>query len=97
MRTDCQRHLMEPAVDVCGGCIETYCRECLVYPFGAGGAPYCVACAVTAAGLRQQGARQRRSRRQQRAMLAERRARLLAESPVAAARMNDNDAARRAG
>ena len=77
---------MEPAVDVCGGCVETYCRECLVYPFGAGGAPYCLACAVTAAGLRRAGQKPRGSRRRHRALVAERRERLLAESPAAAAR-----------
>jgi hypothetical protein len=84
VRTDCQRHLMEPAVDVCGGCVEAYCRACLVYPFGPCAAPYCLACAVTAAGLRQRGARPgRRSRRRQRALVAERKARLLADTAVA--------------
>lgn len=79
MRTDCHRHLAEPAIDVCGVCAEGFCRECLVYPFGNRTAPYCVGCATHAAGLRRGGRRPVvRSNRKHRALVEDRRAQLRA-------------------
>jgi hypothetical protein len=48
----CEKHYFEPAIDVCGCCLGEYCRDCVVYPFGADKLPYCMHCAVVAAGLR---------------------------------------------
>jgi hypothetical protein len=53
----CQRHLFEPAIDVCGGCRETYCADCLVWPFGRAKLPYCLTCAVQASGVRQRSSK----------------------------------------
>jgi hypothetical protein len=49
---NCQKHYFEPAIDVCGCCLGEYCRDCVVYPFGRRKLPYCMHCAVVAAGLR---------------------------------------------
>jgi hypothetical protein len=79
MRTDCHRHLLEPASDVCGACAQGFCRECLVYPFGKRAAPLCLACATRAAGLRQGAVPSSgRTGRRHRALVEERRAQLRA-------------------
>jgi hypothetical protein len=51
------RHQFEPAVDHCRTCDEAFCVECLVYSFGADKPPFCVHCALSAAGVRVKGAR----------------------------------------
>jgi hypothetical protein len=48
----CDKHLFEPATDLCRECGHEFCPECLVYAFGAKQPPYCVPCAVSAAGIR---------------------------------------------
>lgn len=79
MRADCNRHFCEPAIDVCGGCADGFCRDCLVYPFGPRTSPYCLDCAVRAAGVRQRGGfGSGRKGRAHRALVAERRALLFA-------------------
>lgn len=50
----CQRHASEPAVDRCGKCGWGYCNRCLVYSFGPSKPPFCVGCAMAAAGIRSQ-------------------------------------------
>ena len=55
--THCVRHQFEEAVDRCRVCDEPFCTECLVYAFGAEHPPYCVNCALSAAGVRVRGAR----------------------------------------
>jgi hypothetical protein len=44
--------LFDRAIDVCGGCRETFCADCLVWPFGRAKLPYCLSCAVQASGVR---------------------------------------------
>ena len=67
----CHKHWFEPAVDVCGMCLEEYCADCVVYPFGEAVLPYCLPCAVRAAGVRH-GRSHRFSRRDRRAALRRR-------------------------
>jgi hypothetical protein len=52
MQGRCDKHLFEAAEDRCGKCGYEFCGECLVYSFGAKKPPYCIACAVAAAGIR---------------------------------------------
>lgn len=54
----CDRHGFELAVDTCRNCANSYCAECLVYSFGRKEQPFCVACALAAAGVRSNAARQ---------------------------------------
>jgi hypothetical protein len=53
----CEIHPFEVADDRCGSCGRTYCRECIVYPFGPRKPPMCKACAITAAGIRKNAQR----------------------------------------
>jgi hypothetical protein len=54
----CDRHGFELAVDTCRNCGNSFCAECLVYSFGRKEQPFCVACALAAAGVRSNAARQ---------------------------------------
>jgi hypothetical protein len=53
----CYRHGFELAESTCRNCGLSFCSECLVYAFGAGKPPYCIACALAAAGVRSNAAR----------------------------------------
>jgi len=46
------RHYEEPVVAYCRTCTRPYCSRCLVYSFGPDKPPFCVGCALTASGLR---------------------------------------------
>ena len=52
MQGRCDKHLFEGAEDRCGKCGYEFCGECLVYSFGAKKPPFCIPCAVAAAGIR---------------------------------------------
>lgn len=52
MADRCVKHPFESAVTTCRECGYNYCGECLVYSFGANKPPYCVKCALAAAGVR---------------------------------------------
>src|SRR4051794_4112830 len=52
MQGRCDKHLFEAAEDRCGKCGFEFCGECLVYSFGAKKPPFCIPCAVAAAGIR---------------------------------------------
>src|SRR5437868_12721528 len=52
MQGRCDKHLFEAAEDMCGKCGYEFCGECLVYAFGAKKPPFCIPCAVAAAGIR---------------------------------------------
>ena len=72
------RHSFEVSENCCRNCGHDFCNECLVYAFGAHKPPYCVSCALAAAGVRANAAnrpayskremrrRQKEHRRQQR-------------------------------
>ena len=52
MQGRCEKHLFEGAEDRCGKCGYEFCGECLVYSFGPKKPPFCIPCAVAAAGIR---------------------------------------------
>jgi hypothetical protein len=52
MEGRCERHLFDQAVDLCGRCGCEFCTDCLVYSFGPKKPPFCLPCAVEAAGVR---------------------------------------------
>jgi hypothetical protein len=60
----CDKHLFEQATGMCRNCRRPFCAECLVYAHGPNKAPFCIPCALTAAGVRSTAASQaRRGRR----------------------------------
>lgn len=72
MQGRCDKHLFEQAEDRCGACGGEYCAECLVYSFGPKRPPYCIACAVAAAGIRSAAAGRALPRREARRLEKER-------------------------
>jgi hypothetical protein len=52
----CYRHGFEMGEARCRNCGLAYCSECLVYSFGANKPPYCIPCALAAAGVRSSAA-----------------------------------------
>ena len=91
MQGRCEKHLFEAAEDRCGKCGLEYCPECLVYSFGPKRPPFCIPCAVSAAGIRTsagggRGLPRREAKRLERERkLAFREARKLSDSLQAAA------------
>jgi len=60
----CDKHLFEEASGMCRACRRPFCTDCLVYAQGPNNAPYCIPCALTAAGVRSTAAAQaKRGRR----------------------------------
>ena len=53
----CHVHGFELGESRCRNCGFEFCSECLVYAFGASKPPYCISCALTAAGVRSNAAR----------------------------------------
>lgn len=47
----CATHEEAPAAGTCRRCLGQYCDHCLVYAFGASKPPYCITCALDAAGV----------------------------------------------
>lgn len=84
----CHVHPFEPAGARCRDCGHEFCGECLVYAFGPGRPPFCVPCALAAAGVRANAARQpamsrRRIRRMERERRRAERRRAPGEAPAA--------------
>ncbi len=52
----CFRHGFEVADSTCRNCGLSFCSECLVFSFGANKPPYCISCALAAAGVRSNAA-----------------------------------------
>lgn len=48
----CDKHSFEPAERICRSCGGEFCQDCLVYSHGHRKPPYCVSCALAAAGVR---------------------------------------------
>ena len=70
----CHVHGFELAENRCRNCGFEFCSECLVYAFGASKPPYCISCALAAAGVRSNAARRPSlSKREIRKMEKERR------------------------
>ncbi|HEY5154505.1 MAG TPA: hypothetical protein VIJ47_07215 [Acidimicrobiales bacterium] len=56
MEERCAKHQFEAAEGVCRTCGYDFCGECLVFSFGPNKPPYCLACALTASGVRSNAA-----------------------------------------
>jgi hypothetical protein len=77
--SSCTKHQSEHAVGSCRRCADEWCTACLVYTYGPDKPPYCVSCAMVAAGVRTSGARPAVTRRQLKAQAkAQRKAEKLA-------------------
>jgi hypothetical protein len=61
--TQCDKHLFEQATGMCRDCRRPFCADCLVYAYGPNKAPFCIPCALTAAGVRSTAASQARRAR----------------------------------
>lgn len=48
----CMRHFEEPVAGTCRACGRPFCGRCLVWAFGEDKPPFCVGCALTASGVR---------------------------------------------
>jgi hypothetical protein len=48
----CEKHLFEDATGKCRTCHAYYCDDCLVYAHGPHASPFCIPCALSAAGVR---------------------------------------------
>ncbi len=46
----CHTHTHDEASGLCRACHREFCEQCLVYSYGRGKPPYCVRCALIAAG-----------------------------------------------
>ena len=72
MQGRCEKHLFETAEDRCGKCGLEFCTECLVYSFGPKRPPFCIPCAVSAAGIRSGSGRRGMPRREAKRLERER-------------------------
>jgi hypothetical protein len=52
MAARCTKHSFEVAIAQCRSCGEPFCDDCLVYTYGPSSPPFCVPCALVAAGVR---------------------------------------------
>lgn len=52
----CIKHPFEISEHACRNCGNDFCDECLVFAFGPDKPPYCVPCALAAAGVRSNAA-----------------------------------------
>ncbi|HEX9995357.1 MAG TPA: hypothetical protein VGB14_20730 [Acidimicrobiales bacterium] len=75
MLDTCTRHPFERAEDTCRSCGNGFCGDCLVYAFGPKRPPYCIGCAIAAAGVRSTAGNRPATRKELRAAAKERRAR----------------------
>jgi len=57
----CDAHPFDQSVDTCRACKREFCPSCLVYSFGPKRPPFCVPCALEAAGVRRAGRRGQRT------------------------------------
>ncbi|MDZ7734394.1 MAG: hypothetical protein U5R31_16145 [Acidimicrobiia bacterium] len=53
------------AEELCAECGRPYCHDCLVYAFGPKKPPLCIACAITAAGIRKGAAKPKSTSRRE--------------------------------
>jgi len=74
MEGRCERHLFDQAIDLCGRCGAEFCNDCLVYSFGPKKPPFCLPCAVEAAGVRSGAGSRPMSRKEQKQFAKQREA-----------------------
>ena len=48
----CDTHPFDSAAGTCRACKLDFCADCLVYAFGPRTPPFCIPCALQAAGIR---------------------------------------------
>ena len=46
----CHTHGTASSAGMCRSCLREFCDDCLVYSYGRSKAPYCIRCALVAAG-----------------------------------------------
>lgn len=46
----CHTHGIASSAGICRSCLREFCEDCLVYSYGRSKAPYCIRCALVAAG-----------------------------------------------
>lgn len=81
----CDKHSFEPAERICRSCGGEFCQDCLVFSHGHRKPPYCVSCALAAAGVRSSASRPVvRSKREIRKALREERRSIKAAEKAAA-------------
>lgn len=85
MEGRCDRHQFDRSVDRCGRCGGEFCGTCIVYSFGPKKPPFCLPCAVTAAGVRTKAARGPALSRKERKQLERERVAMAANPAPAAA------------
>jgi hypothetical protein len=86
MEGRCEKHPFERMARHCRTCGGEFCADCLVFSYGPKKPPYCVNCALSAAGVRSTAARpQLRSKRdiKREEKEAKRRAKLASKTRVA--------------
>ena len=76
----CDKHQFERMERICRSCGGEFCQDCLVYSHGHHKPPYCVSCALAAAGVRSTAHRPmvRSTREVRKALREERKARKVA-------------------
>lgn len=63
MAARCTKHSFEVAVAQCRSCGEPFCDDCLVYTYGPSSPPFCVPCALVAAGVRRVSGAEKKARK----------------------------------
>ncbi|MBI2704644.1 MAG: hypothetical protein HYX32_05055 [Actinobacteria bacterium] len=48
---NCHTHPHERTAGTCRSCLNEFCDHCLVYSYGRSKPPYCIPCALEAAGV----------------------------------------------
>jgi hypothetical protein len=92
MEGRCHRHQFDSAVDRCQMCGNGFCTTCLVYPKGHRKPPYCLPCAVNAAGVRNgSGSGRKISWRERRQLAKERKEAYAGGEPPSAEETFDTD------
>ena len=77
MAARCVKHAFEGAAAQCRTCGDPFCQDCLVYTYGPSKPPYCVPCALVAAGVRRVSGAERKAMKANRGREVE-----IAEVPV---------------
>ena len=61
MAARCSKHSFDGAAAQCRSCKEPFCSDCLVYTYGPNKPPFCVPCALVAAGVRRQSTAEKKA------------------------------------
>ena len=61
MAARCSKHSFDGAAAQCRSCKQPFCSDCLVYTYGPNKPPFCVPCALVAAGVRRQSTAEKKA------------------------------------